>query len=303
MSKMRIVRKLAAALAALALTVGSASAQDNAPASGEIVVAQAKRAPATRHTGTHVYLLRGFMDIFSTGMDDLGVKMNRQGIQASVHNHGEFPTIADTIIDRHRRGIRENVVIIGHSLGGNDAFRMAEVLGSVGITVPLIISYDPTASMSVPRNVSRVVNFYSSTNGWGAPIVPGPGFRGSLSNVDLSRRGEIGHTDIDKSPSLHSQSINYVQSIGGRRSRSQTASPKDSSSGKESKATTAPREAEKATADSSPEATASLAAKKEAAPSGAAPKPAEAKSGSNSEAKPSPAKTETAASPAPGAAN
>jgi hypothetical protein len=228
--------------------------------------------------------------------------MNRRGIQASVHNHGEYPTIADSIIDRYRRGLRENVVIIGHSLGGNDAFRMAEVLGSAGIAVPLIIAYDPTASMSVPRNVSRVVNFFSSTNGWGAPIVPGPGFRGSLSNVDLSRRGEIGHTDIDKSPSLHSQSINFVQSIGGRRSRSETASPKDDSSGKESKAK-ASKESEKAAADSKPETTASLAEKK-AAPSGNdAPKIPEPKGESKSDAKPSPAKTETAASAAKDAAN
>jgi hypothetical protein len=157
--------------------------------------------------------------------------------------------------------------------------------------------------MSVPRNVSRVVNFYSSTNGWGAPIVPGPGFRGSLNNVDLSRRGEIGHTDIDKSPSLHSQSINFVQSIGGRRSRSETASPKDDSSGKESKAK-ASKESEKAATDSKPETTASLAEKKEAAPSGNdAPKSAETKDESKSEAKPSPARTETAASAAKGAAN
>lgn len=254
---MRFVRKLAAAFAALTLTVGLAVAQDAAPADGRIILAQSKRAPAARNTGTHVYLLRGFMDIFSTGMDDLGVKMNRRGIRASVHNHGEYPTIAETIIDRHRRGIRENVVIIGHSLGGNDAFRMAEVLGGAGVSVPLIISYDPTASMSVPRNVSRVVNFFSSTNGWGAPIVPGPGFRGSLSNVDLSRRGDVGHTDIDKSPSLHSQSIGFVQSIGGRRATSETAAPRDESPDKESQVKPAPKpESERAEASPRPTETA-----------------------------------------------
>jgi hypothetical protein len=256
MKQMRIVRKLVAIFAAVIVSVGLAEAQDVAPRTGEIVVAQAKRSPAPRNTGTHVYLLRGFMDIFSTGMDDLGVKMNRRGIRASVHNHGEYPTIAEGIIDRYRRGLRENVVIIGHSLGGNDAFRMAEVLGGAGISVPLIISYDPTASMTVPSNVSRVVNFYSSTNGWGAPIVPGPGFRGSLNNVDLSRRGEIGHTDIDKSPSLHSQSINFVQSVGsGRRTTSEAASPRSEGLDRESNAKAAPKDAEKGHPETSSRAT------------------------------------------------
>lgn len=224
---MRFMQTLATALVAISMTAGSAVAQTDATPESRIVLAQAKkRVSAPRNVGTHVYLLRGFMDVFSTGMNDLETKMNRRGIRASVHNHGEFLSLADAIGDRHRRGVRENVVIIGHSLGANDAFRMAERLDDYGVGVPLIITYDPTATMTVGRNVSRVVNFYSSTNGWGVAIARGPGFRGTLANIDLSRRGEIGHTDIDKSPALHSQSIGYVQSIGGSRSGTATAAPK-----------------------------------------------------------------------------
>jgi hypothetical protein len=191
------------------------------------------------------------MDVFSTGMNDLEVKMSRRGIRASVHNHSEFMNLAEAIGERHRRGIRENVVIIGHSLGANDAFRMAERLDDFGVKVPLIITYDPTATMSAGRNVSRVVNFYSSTNGWGVAIARGPGFRGSLSNIDLSRRGEMGHTDIDKSPALHSQSIGYVQSIGGSRSSTATVSPKKDSSDKESSTKSESKSAD--TKDAKPE--------------------------------------------------
>lgn len=221
---MRFVGFFLTALVAASLVVGLPG---ESRAQQEIVVAQAKktRAATPRNTGTHVYLLRGFMDIFSTGMDDLGVKLNRSGIRASVHGHAEYPTIADAIIDRHRQGIRENVVIIGHSLGANACFEMAQQLGRAGITVPLIIAYDPTSPMTVSSNVSRVVNFYSSTNGWGTPIMRGVGFRGTLSNVDLSRRGEIGHTDIDKSPALHAQSIGYIRSIGSGSSASAKVSP------------------------------------------------------------------------------
>jgi hypothetical protein len=265
---MRFVETLATALVAISMAAAPAAAQTDATPEARIVLAQAKKtSSAPRHTGTQVYLLRGFMDIFSTGMDDLGTKLNRRGIRANVHNHSEFQNLANAIGERHKRGIRENVVIIGHSLGANDAFRMAERLNDFGITVPLIIAYDPTATMSVPRNVSRVVNFYSSTNGWGVAVARGPGFRGSLSNVDLSRRGEIGHTDIDKSPALHSQSIGYVQAIGGSRSRSRsdTAQAAPKPSGQESSAKPSEKSDEVKTAAAKDESADSADAKKESA--------------------------------------
>jgi hypothetical protein len=219
---------LAAALLAGSLSAGIVSAQD-APKS--------KAGAAPRNTGTQVYLLRGFMDIFSTGMDDLGVKLNRNGIRASVHGHAEYPSLAEGIIDRYRRGQRESVVIIGHSLGANAAFSMADELAKANVPVPLIIAYDPTAPMTAGPNVARVVNFYSSTNGWGTAVGRGSGFRGTLNNVDLSRRGEVGHTDIDKSPSLHSQSITYIRSIGGAPPTSTTERPKQEPKGSEGDAT------------------------------------------------------------------
>lgn len=240
---MRYLRVIAACSVAVFVSAGVAVGQGQTPsatgassAQAEIVLAQAKR---IRHVGTHVYLLRGFMDIFSTGMDDLGAKLNRRGIRASVHGHAEYHNLAEGIASRYRAGQRENIVIIGHSLGANAAFQMAEALGQYKINVSLIIAYDPTAHMSVSSNVSRVVNFYASNNGWGVSVARGPGFRGSLSNVDLSRRGEMGHTDIDKSPSLHNRSISYIRALGGRRATKSTGTEKESkkSDGAKSKET------------------------------------------------------------------
>ncbi len=258
---MRFGRILAAASVAFSFAAAPALAQEKASNQDEIVLAQASKRVAVRNTGTHVYLLRGFMDIFSTGMDELNTKLNRAGIHASVHNHSEYGALAEQIGDRHRRGVRENVVIVGHSLGANDAFSMAERLNDFGIAVPLIITFDPTANMNAGRNVSRVVNFYSSTNGWGTSIGRGAGFRGSLSNIDLSRRGEIGHTDIDKSPSLHSQSIGYIRSIGGRSSSSTAASPKQESKDKESGAPASAKAAESKPESNSKENVAAAGAK------------------------------------------
>jgi septum formation inhibitor MinC len=47
---------------------------------------------------------------------------------------------------------------------------------------------------------------------------PGPGFHGSLNNVDLSSNPDIGHLNIDKSPELHARVVREVLAvIGGHR--------------------------------------------------------------------------------------
>ena len=192
---------------------------------------EAKSAPTMTPTGgTHVYLLRGWLDVFSTGMDDLTAKLNRRGIRASVHGHMEYYALADAIAARYRTGRGERVVIIGHSLGANAAVQMAARLGELKVPVPLVITYDPTVVENAPANVSRLVNFYQSNNGWGARVVAGPGFRGSLGNIDLARDSDLGHASIDKSNKLHMQSIGYIQSLGGGSRQAAAPQPAPSTS-------------------------------------------------------------------------
>ena len=214
---LRISRSLSFACAALFLAGGNlqAVAQTQAPAAAKTSAKSSSSEP--RAGATHVYLLRGLFNVFSTGMDDLAEKLNRRGIRASVYNHTEHYGLVQAIAARHRAGRGERVIIVGHSLGANDAVRMAALLGQHKIHVPLVITYDPTVTISVPRNVSRLVNFYQSNNGWGARVVPGSGFQGSLSNIDLARDSDLGHVSIDKSNKLHMQSIGYIQSLGGGR--------------------------------------------------------------------------------------
>jgi hypothetical protein len=193
-------------LAFAALTLAGASfqaqAQDTATERSVTAVPPA--------SGTHVYLLRGWMNVFSTGMDDLSVKLNRLGIRATVHGHMEELSLAEAIASRYRSGLREDVVIIGHSLGANAAVQMAARLGDHNIPVALVITYDPTVVLSVSGNVVRLVNFYQSNNGFGALVAPGPDFHGILNNIDLAD-ANLDHVSIDKSNQLHLRSIEYIQ--------------------------------------------------------------------------------------------
>jgi hypothetical protein len=208
---MRFVRVLALlGFAIAALTLAGASFQAQAQATATV-----RSATAVPHAGgTHVYLLRGWLDVFSTGMNELTVKLNRRGIRATVHGHMEYYSLADSIASQYRSGVQENIVIIGHSLGANAAIQMAARLGDHDVPVRLVITYDPTAVQYVTGNVVRLVNFYQSNNGWGVRVARGPSFRGTLHNIDLADTG-LDHVSIDKSNKLHLQSIEYIQFQGG----------------------------------------------------------------------------------------
>jgi hypothetical protein len=52
----------------------------------------------------HVYLMRGLMNVFSLGMDQLAVLIARHGIEASVYNHAEADAVVSKIGGRYKCG-------------------------------------------------------------------------------------------------------------------------------------------------------------------------------------------------------
>ena len=68
-------------------------------------------------------LLRGLMNIFSTGMNDLGSKLIDAGYAASVHNHTEWYALAEELVEQARdQRLLRPLEIAGHSLGGEMPF-------------------------------------------------------------------------------------------------------------------------------------------------------------------------------------
>lgn len=157
----------------------------------------------------HVYLLRGFLNVFSLGMDTLGQKIERRGIHVTVANHLAWGGLADEAIDNCKRGRQGAIILIGHSAGATAAIDMAEKLGQAGVTVSLVVTFDPVFRSVVPGNVRRAVNFYFS-NGVGTPLAPGPMFRGSLRNIDMKGRSDLGHTSLGGAADIHAQVVGYV---------------------------------------------------------------------------------------------
>ena len=172
--------------------VGTAGAATAAPR------AAAKAAHKTASLA-HAYLMRGLMNVFSLGMDQLAVLIARNGIEASVHNHAEADAVVSEIAARYNAGDRGPLILIGHSLGADAVMTMAQSLDRVGIPVALVVPFDGTDSFAASKNVACVLNITQSSFNY---MRSGSGFHGELTNVNVSGEPGIDHFTIDKSPKL-----------------------------------------------------------------------------------------------------
>jgi Thioesterase domain len=160
-------------------------------------------------------------------MDTLTDKLNRQGYSARVYSTHGWQSAAGRIADRYTRGHRDIIVIIGHSLGANAAFDVANALDRQNIPVELIVTFDATRPQPVPKNVLHFVNFYQE-NGFGKQVSAGADFKGELSNIDLTADTGLSHTTIEKSPRLHAMVMKKIEDVVNNdlKKRIQASKPK-----------------------------------------------------------------------------
>ncbi len=219
---------VAALVGALALSgcssTGSSSsagaAKSDAPNETELKSLDTPKVAPTR-TG-EVYLMRGLMDIFSRGMDVIAAKINRSGVYAVSTSYTQWQELADNIVARHKAGkVSYPVIIMGHSLGANDASKMASYLGNRGVKVSYVVMFDPTEPGYVGKNVGKVVNYYIP-NGDNR-VYKGSGFSGSLQNVAMGNREDITHTTIEKNPGLQARVIGEVMSLTKKKTEKKAA--------------------------------------------------------------------------------
>lgn len=186
----------------LALTVG-------------IVITPADAATRTsRVLGTPVYVLRGALGIFSSGMDALAKEMNANGLPAVSKPFDKWRAYTANIV-RAYEAHHYPIVLVGHSWGANTILLMAYELEKHNIPVALLVFYDITNSARIPPNVRWVVNYRSSSAiGAHTKVVGGHGFTGTIDNLT---RPDLNHVQIDKDESLHRWTIYSIQQALGLR--------------------------------------------------------------------------------------
>ena len=182
--------------------------------------------PGMAQSRAHVYLFRGLLNVFSLGMDTLCDEIKQRGVYATVHSHTDWRELADQAAASYKAGKEGPIILIGHSLGADAVMEMADYLGDKGVPVALVVPFDGTQSLPASANVARVLNLTQRDYAY---MKSGPGFRGSLVNVDVSSYPDIDHLNIDKSPQLHTRVINEVLAVVGGHHPAMPGAPKPAS--------------------------------------------------------------------------
>ena len=199
------VRMLAAGMGMAILVAGTLTGCSSSGSSTSATGLARTDAREYSYTG-EVYLLRGLANVFSTGLDDMNTKFRRRGVNSRVDNYSFWQAYADDILTREKQGrVSYPIIIMGHSLGGNASVQMARYLGDRGVKVSYVAAFDPTITTEPGPNVDEVVNFFipNQRDGNATNVVrQGPGFAGSIANIDVTPMAGVDHFNVEKNPQL-----------------------------------------------------------------------------------------------------
>jgi pimeloyl-ACP methyl ester carboxylesterase len=164
--------------------------------------------------GQKVFLIRGFANVFSPGIDLLAFQLKRRGIAVETSNHMSWGSTASEAIEECKSGRINSIVLVGHSLGGAAVIDVAKRLQEAGMRIALMVTLDPVSAGQAPSNVRRLENYYLST-GIGSSIKKDNGFRGQLHNVDVSNRPGADQVAMTTIPYIHRHIIGQIAASSG----------------------------------------------------------------------------------------
>src|SRR5205823_11986042 len=170
-------------------------------------------------SGARLYLLRGVLNIFSLGLDQIAAKLQAQGIPVTVANFVSWSSLADEAAAEYKSGRVRTIILVGHSSGATALPDMIAKLGQLGVPVKLAIGLDSVFKTKlVGGNAERYINFYIA-NGAGEPVRRDVGFRGKLENVDVESVPGVGHVTIEKNLIMQQKVIGAIDSVVFARGR------------------------------------------------------------------------------------
>ncbi len=142
----------------------------------------------------HAFGMRGFLGVFSLGIDGLANHLNTAHIiqAAAIADHSKWQ-FRRILLRDYRKGLMHGPLILyGHSWGGDDQIRIARALGRHGIKVQLLLLIDPVTPPRIPPNVERCIDIYKShpDSDWlpiwrGVPVKVKDIYRTRLTDINL----------------------------------------------------------------------------------------------------------------------
>ncbi|KRQ13621.1 hypothetical protein [Bradyrhizobium manausense] len=174
----------------------------------------ARAAPSQAAATTHVYLLRGVLNIFSLGLDTIGARLEAQGIPVTVANFVSWSSLADEAATAYKAGRLKTIILVGHSSGATALPDMIAKLNQLGVPVKLAIGLDSVFKTRLSTGAERYINIYIG-DGPGEPVRAAAGLRGKLDNVDVRGSG-VGHITIDKNEAIQRRVIAEIDAAIAR---------------------------------------------------------------------------------------
>lgn len=174
----------------------------------------------------NAYLVRGFIGAFSSGIDELNVRIGDQGIRSHVYQEVQDVSVAEAIVKAYEKAPRrEPLCLIGHSFGADDVIKIARELDKHNIPVDVLITIDPTQPPKVPKNVRVCWNYYQPSVWDGTQMLRGiavetePEFNGTLLNMNIRKEysslleWDTNHINIDKNKKIHADIIKRLEGV------------------------------------------------------------------------------------------
>ena len=167
---------------------------------------------ASAASTAHVYLLRGVLNIFSLGLDDIAAQLRAQGVPVTVANFASWSSLAEEAATGYKSGRIKTIILVGHSSGATALPDMVARLDQLGAPVKLAIGLDSVFRTKLSGRVGRYVNFYIA-NGNGEPVAKTAQFQGKLENINVQNVPGVGHMSIDKNQIMQRKVISEIDAV------------------------------------------------------------------------------------------
>jgi pimeloyl-ACP methyl ester carboxylesterase len=177
-----------------------------------------------------VYLIRGWRDLYSAGIDQLAKDLDQSNVNASVFRAAQWRDLAAALAQAGTDGTHaEPLILVGFSYGADDVLRIAHELQPRGISIDLLITIDPVTPLTVPANVKQCNNYYQPNGIWdifpwlrGIPLKADNPTTNLLNQNLRSDRNDLlepntSHATIASNARLHREIVRQVLAVCRRR--------------------------------------------------------------------------------------